>query len=304
MARPGRAAALAAALERDLGLRVVLSAAPHQVEALARSSADFGGLLAVGGDGTVAEVVNGMDRRHQLLAILPAGTGNGLARDLGVPLPAPGGGRDGFDAALAAVAAALRQPPRRRPIDLIEVRYRRRGEEAWTLRLAVSTTAVGYAAEVVALAKGPLAPLARRLPASLCYPLGATLQALRQRPFKALLGMDGAAPSPIQATNLMVHSTAHAGNFRAFPAARPDDGRLTVLLADAGPLAQLRHNLAVLRQRYGYATGETRPARSAALQSERPLRLMLDGELVEGVVAAEWQVLAGGLGMALPDGLA
>lgn len=283
-----------------MDLTVVLSEAPHQVESLARSSADYGGLLAVGGDGTVAEVVNGMDRRHQLLAILPAGTGNGLARDLGLPLPAPGGGIDRFRPAIAALATTLRHPPRRRPIDLIEVRYRREGAEAWTLRLAVSTTAVGYAAEVVALAKGPLAPLARRLPAGLCYPLGAGLQALRQRPFNAFLGLDGAPPIPVRATNLMVHSTAHAGNFRAFPSARPDDGRLKVLLADAGPLAQLRHNLAVLRQRYGYATGETRPAQSAALQGERPLRLMLDGELEEGVVAVAWRVLAGGLGMALP----
>ncbi len=290
LSRPGSTAALAEALTRDLGLTVAFSEAPGQAEALARAAAGYVGLLAVGGDGTVAQVVNGMDRRRQGLAVLPAGTGNGLARDLGLPLPARG--PDALGPALAAARAGLRHP-RPRPIDLIAVRYRRPGEAAWTRRLAVSTTAVGYAAEVVALAKGALAPLARRLPAGLCYPLGAGLQALRQRPFRLRIGLDGAPPAERQATNLMVHSTAHAGNFRAFPQARPDDGRLTVLLADAGPLAQLRHNLAVLRRRYDFATAEAHAAGRVAIDCDRPRRLMADGELVDGVVAVAWSILAG-----------
>lgn len=292
LTRPGHAASLAAALTRDLGMDVAFSEAPGQAEALARAAAGYVGLLAVGGDGTVAQVVNGMDHRRQSLAVLPAGTGNGLARDLGLPLPGRGCGPDALGPALAAARAALRRP-RPRPIDLIDVRYCRPGEAAWTRRLAVSTTAVGYAAEVVALAKGALMPLARRLPAGLCYPLGAGLQALRQRPFRIRIGLDGAPPAERRATNLMVHSTAHAGNFRAFPLARPDDGRLTVLLADAGPLAQLRHNLAVLRRRYDFATAEAQAAGQVAIDCDRPLRLMADGELVDGVVAVAWRVLAG-----------
>lgn len=294
----GRADALAQVLQRDLGLTVLRSTAPGQLASLARSSDAFDGLVAVGGDGTVAELVNGMDLRRQDLALLPAGTGNGLARDLGLRLPSRGRGLDGFGPALAALASTLRQP-RPSPIDLIELHYRRPSEVAWTRRLAVSTTALGYAAEVVSLAKGPLAPLARRLPTGLRYPLAATLQVLRQRRLSLRFGLDDAPPSPFRASNLMVQSTAHAGNFRAFPAARPNDGRLTVLLADAGPLAQLRHNVAVLRQSYGYATAETQRATSASLQSERPLRLMVDGEVVDGVTELRWEVLAGALRMAV-----
>lgn len=292
---------LTAWLTRDLGIPVARSGAPGQAEALARDSTGYDGLLAVGGDGTVADVINGMDRDRQILALLPTGTGNGLARDLGLPLPGRGERLlDPIGPALATLRRTLRGGTTR-SIDLIDVRYRRHHPEAWTRRLAVGTTAVGYAAEVVALARGPLAPISRRLPAGLCYPLGATLQVLRQRPLDIRIALDDLPLTTCRATNLMVHSTAHAGDFRAFPAARPDDGHLTVLLADAGPLAQLRHNLAVLRQTYGFNTAIARTARTATLQSDRPLRLMLDGELVDGVMEIRWELLAGALRVALTD---
>lgn len=297
----GRTAALAAWLREEAGISVAVSDAPGQPEILARDAADYDGLLAAGGDGTVAEVVNGMDRGRQILALLPAGTGNGLARDLGLALLGRGPRATDRRPALAQIAATL-HTPRIHRIDLIDVQFRRHPEDAWITRLAVGTTAIGYAAEVVALARGPLADLSRRLPAGLCYPLGATLQVLRQRPFDIHFALDDQPPTACRVTNLMVHSTAHAGNFRAFPAARPDDGCLTVLLADAAPMAQLRHNLAVLRQSYGFVTAEARPARSAVLLSARPLRLMLDGELVDDVTEVRWTVLAGALRVALMDG--
>ncbi|HEX7973079.1 MAG TPA: diacylglycerol kinase family protein [Anaerolineales bacterium] len=43
-------------------------------------------VIAAGGDGTVAEVVNGMVNSPIPLGIIPVGTGNGLARALSIPL--------------------------------------------------------------------------------------------------------------------------------------------------------------------------------------------------------------------------
>lgn len=42
-------------------------------------------LVAVGGDGTIFEVINGMAGSDVLLGIIPAGTGNDLARTAGIP---------------------------------------------------------------------------------------------------------------------------------------------------------------------------------------------------------------------------
>lgn len=42
-------------------------------------------IIACGGDGTINEIVNGMAGSHVPLAVLPAGTGNVLAKELGLP---------------------------------------------------------------------------------------------------------------------------------------------------------------------------------------------------------------------------
>ena len=47
-------------------------------------------VIAAGGDGTVSEVVGGMIHSEVPLAILPAGTGNNLARDLSIPMDIKG----------------------------------------------------------------------------------------------------------------------------------------------------------------------------------------------------------------------
>ena len=43
-------------------------------------------VVAVGGDGTINEIIQGMGNRPLMLAIVPTGSGNGLARHLEIPL--------------------------------------------------------------------------------------------------------------------------------------------------------------------------------------------------------------------------
>ncbi|MGB9880152.1 MAG: diacylglycerol/lipid kinase family protein, partial [Anaerolineae bacterium] len=46
-------------------------------------------IVAVGGDGTVHEVVNGMAGAQVTFGVVPAGTGNDFARTLGMPTDIP-----------------------------------------------------------------------------------------------------------------------------------------------------------------------------------------------------------------------
>ena len=61
---------------------------PEDAVAIAKKACQkkFDVIAAVGGDGTVNEVINGIGFDGPPLCIIPAGTGNDLARSLGIPL--------------------------------------------------------------------------------------------------------------------------------------------------------------------------------------------------------------------------
>ena len=61
---------------------------PGHAKILARQAADDGydTVIAVGGDGTVNETASGLVGTSTALAIIPTGSGNGLARHLGIPV--------------------------------------------------------------------------------------------------------------------------------------------------------------------------------------------------------------------------
>lgn len=260
-------------IRRKTGADVVFTQYPgHASELASASGAD--GLIVFGGDGTVAEVVNGMDLPRQRILILAGGTGNGLARDLGLHSFA-----DGFTALNAG---------RLRRLDLIRVTALAHGQTF--SRLAISTVSVGYAAETVALANRRFKSLGE-----LCYPLAATLQAARQQEFAATVQLDENQPEERLLSNIMVNNTRHAGNFSAFRHADPGDGRLEVLLARAGFTAQFLHNLAVLSRSYFYSTAAECSVRSLMLTIPTPQRLMIDGELYNNVSRLHCEVLPGAL---------
>lgn len=54
---------------------------------IAKTAADnYDVVVAVGGDGTINEVLNGIMGTQAILGIIPAGTGNGFAREFNIPL--------------------------------------------------------------------------------------------------------------------------------------------------------------------------------------------------------------------------
>ena len=83
--RAERAAALIAA--RGLDAEIFMTARPGHARELATAALDRGvtTVVAWGGDGTVNEVASVLAFRNATLAIVPSGSGNGLARELMIP---------------------------------------------------------------------------------------------------------------------------------------------------------------------------------------------------------------------------
>lgn len=91
-ARGGRSAeaeALSACRAVGLSPRVRRTEAAGHAAQIAAAEADAEPVLVLGGDGTVMEVVGALVGRDVSVGVLPGGTGNQLARYLGIPLSVP-----------------------------------------------------------------------------------------------------------------------------------------------------------------------------------------------------------------------
>lgn len=265
---------LARELEQNVDADCCLSRhAGHAIE-LARASVGYDGCIAVGGDGTIFEVVNGMDLATQVLGIMPAGTGNALACDLHL-----------VNHRLAI--EALRHPCFK-PLDLVKASYRSDG--AWASRYACTTSAIGYVAEVGALGLNAFKPLGK-----LRYAVAAVCQCWQQESFAARLSRDGGPAERLLLTNLTVNNSQHSGHFRLFPEAHLDDGKLNVLYENCGPVDQLLEDVGILCRTYQFNQSHHEPFKVLAIELERPTTLMLDGEFVERVEEVRFEVVRGGL---------
>lgn len=257
-------------LQRELGVEVVITRSFGQISELLGEPNRPGGVAVFGGDGTIAEVVNHMNLATQRLLLLPGGTGNGLARDLGLT---------SVDRALAAHRANAQGA-----IDLLHVTFC--AAQAQMSRLVVSTASLGYAAETVVLAK----QLSRAL-GPFRYTAASILQASRTPARSLTVEIDGAAPRAMRLTNLMVNNTRHAGNFSIFRQSSLQDGQSDVLLADNSFSQQVLYNLGLLTHTYSFPRGLELSAKTMRVCADVPLRLMLDGEIWDGVHEVSFTVL-------------
>jgi diacylglycerol kinase (ATP) len=248
---------------REIAATIVETREPGDATRLARAAAGFGGVIVIGGDGTVAEVLQGMDRSTQQLAVLPAGHGNCLARDLGLAR---------IDDALDALRRGVTLS-----IDLMDlVATYQDGRQ--TARVCASTLALGYVTEVVLCGRHRLARLGR-------YAYAAAAMGVVPKRFRArMAGAPGNAAEG-EYTGLVINNTAHLANFRGFPDATLTDGRLDIMELTHGWPRQLLHNAAVLAGSRRWGPAAMRQAVTERVDLPVPRTLMADGELLHRVCA-------------------
>jgi diacylglycerol kinase (ATP) len=251
-------------LGKSAGLKheVAHTGGPGDATRLARLAAEFDGLIAVGGDGTIGEILHGMDLARQRLAVMPAGHGNCLARDLGVG--------DAQRAVVSLQRNACRQ------VDLMDVRIGF-ADGHQEQRLCASTLAVGYVTQVVQLGRHRLPGLGRAAYAA------AAMLVIPVR-FDAHLGPAN-AKAVQRLTGVVINNTAHLANFKGFPAASTHDGLLDIMEQNYAWPRQLLHNLSVLLGSPSFGPACMRQATVEQLVLEQPRTLMADGELLHDVTS-------------------
>ncbi|HVC52287.1 MAG TPA: diacylglycerol kinase family protein [Stellaceae bacterium] len=227
--------------------------APGMAEALARSAEpEFDVIVAAGGDGTVAAVINGIAAAPRAVAILPFGTANVLAAEIGVPRDAEA------QAAMIAAGPARSFWPGR--LDG---------------RLFVTSAGAGFDAAVVAAVD----PRVKRWGGRLAFAWASIVCLMRHHDRDVTVKADGVvhrAGAAIATTGPL-----YAGRFLIAPAARPEDPDLgLVLLPGGGRRAVLRCGAALLLGRLPRARGVAiLKARSISIVGEAGEPVQADGDI-------------------------
>lgn len=244
---------------------------------LARQAAEEGApvVAAFGGDGTVGDVARGIQGTGATLGVLPMGTGNDIARNLGISLD------------LALACDTLRQAKPRR-VDMGRINQ----------TLFLNNAGTGFDARVMEVMNTGIRWV-RGTPAFVL----ATLQMLpRFRPFALTLQADDRPEQTFAAMMVSIlNGAVYGAGMKACPDGVMDDGQLDVMVIRALPKPQLLALFPkVIRgQHQGHPAVQLFRVRRLSLVCDPPQPLNIDGD-VQGTTPAQVVVEPAALSVIAP----
>lgn len=226
-----------------------------------------GTLVTVGGDGTVNEVISGLQSRrepHARLAIVPAGTGNDIARNVGIV---------SVDDAVSALGAGAD-----RTFDLVQVDWDARGTQRRRYAFLYGNAGFTAIPAVRPWMKRILGP-------TVAYYLGTLIQVFAYRPPSVVVEADGRRFSGrawmVMAANV---ERSGGGSMCLAPGARADDGELNVVIV---PVDTSKLKVAIRlfpRIPTGAHVDEPDvhyfPAKQVSVRADPPAPVELDGDVL------------------------
>jgi len=266
-ARHGETARLVPAVQRLMDgvaeYEVRVSAGPRHARDLAAQATGFDTVVAVGGDGTVHEVVNGLmahdaDVRPSF-AVVPTGSGNDYARTLGMS--------DDLSTALRQIATGAEKR-----VDL------GRCNGIWF----AESVSVGLDARVTA--KAVELKVSTKLSGLALY-LRALLFVLANEYYSHPVAVQFDDDEPFEADVLIVAATngpTYGGGFRITPDSVFDDGLLDVCMIASmpRPMAFARLPFVVIGRHTKMRPVTMRRAQRVTVVAERPFEGQIDGEVM------------------------
>jgi diacylglycerol kinase (ATP) len=255
-------------------VEVLLTEAVGHARELAKSAVRRGArlVLAWGGDGTINEVASALAFDDVPLGIVPAGSGNGLARELGVQPRAE-----------RAIADALQAVPR--PMDLGEIDG----------HLFANMAGIGFDAHIAS----QFATATRR--GFIGY-AGITARALTSYvPLHYRVTIAGVETAHRAVLVTIANSAQFGNNARIAPGARVDDGELDlVVFEERSRIATLCQIPRLFNGTVARIRGCTiRRIREATIESDEPMAYHVDGEPVAGGTRLRARIHPGALMVAV-----
>ena len=197
--------------DRGIGFDLALTDYPEHGSVLVAEASfrDYDGIVAAGGDGTLFEVINGCYRNRKKLKIpigvLPIGTGNAFARDLGL---------ESFNWLEAVEIIAN---GKRRKVDV--GCFQTHGQTYYFLNIL----GLGFVADVTKTAKK------LKMLGNISYTLGVLYRTIRLNSFVANIRLDGQTLDR-DCIFIEISNTRYTSNFLMAPGAAIDDGYLDVTI--------------------------------------------------------------------------
>ncbi len=232
-------------------------------------------VFACGGDGTVMSCVGALVGTDAALAVLPTGTGNLLAANLGLPHDP-----------VAGVLVATEMGRRRLDVGVAED------------RCFVVMAGIGFDAVM-------LDGASETLKASVGVPayVWSALRHLGDSPMQVEVALDDEPPRRRQARTVLVANVGRLqGGVRLLSEAEPDDGRLDVaILAPRTLWHWAALAWAVLRRHRRVPRMEVHRVRRVRITSDREQPRQLDGEVIAPGRALEVTVRPGALLLCVPQ---
>ncbi|HKB09354.1 MAG TPA: diacylglycerol kinase family protein [Vicinamibacterales bacterium] len=230
-------------------------------------------VMAWGGDGTINEVASALVGSGVPLGVVPSGSGNGLARELGVDREPQ-----------RAIADALHARPR--PIDVGEIEG----------RYFVNLAGIGFDAHVASR-------FARARHRGFLGYAAITARALTSYvPLEYRVSVGGGAPCAVRAVLVTIANSAQFGNGAIIaPGARVDDGELDLVVFEER--SRLQTVWALPRLFNGTVNRivgcRLTRLRQVTVEAEAPLTFHVDGEPVLGGTTLRARVLPSALRVAV-----
>lgn len=240
-------------------------------------------VLGVGGDGTIRIICAGLAGSGVPLGLIPAGTGNLLARNLGIPLD-------------EGLALAVAFDGTDKAIDLIQIRVDHQASDYFAVMAGIGVDAV--------IVQGANPDLKKAV-GSAAYFVSAARYANRP-PVHVTVTLDEQPPLRRRAHVVLIGNVGLlSGNIPMIPDARADDGVLDVLVASPRSFFDwVRLILRVLTRRRRTDHQLTRlRGRRVTLTVDEPDHYQLDGDTVGSCTNMTAEVHPGALLLRVPTGI-